>query len=279
VFGFSNAETDSWGSGWTWGPIIVAAVLLVAFFAWQRRTAHPLLPLGVLLDRNRGAAFASVLIAGAGMFAIFLFVTYYTQSTLGYTPIQTGLAFLPMIGGLVLAAQIGTNVLLPRFGPKVLVPIGMLLVASAMVLFTRLDVHSSYAGALLPALIVMGLGMGTVMPGSMQSATLGVDRSSAGVASALVNTSQQVGGSIGTALLNTLAATTAATFAANHLAEGKAVVADAAVHGYAIAYWLDAALFVFGALLAAIMFRRRTPAPRTDAVASPQVSAEPVLAH
>ena len=279
VFGFSNAETDSWSSGWTWGPIIAAAVLLVAFFAWQRRSAHPLLPLEVLLDRNRGAAFASVLIAGAGMFAIFLFVTYYAQSTLGYTPIQTGLAFLPMIGALVLAAQIGTNVLLPRFGPKVLVPIGMLLVASAMVLFTRLDVHSSYAGALLPALIVMGLGMGTVMPGSMQSATLGVDRSSAGVASALVNTSQQVGGSIGTALLNTLAATTATAFAAAHLAEGKAVVGDAAVHGYAIAYWSDAALFVFGAVLAALLFRRRTPAPRVEAVASPRESAEPVLAH
>src|SRR5579875_2578920 len=184
VYGFSNAETDSWGSGWTWGPLIAAGVLLVAFVAWQRRAAHPLLPLGVVLDRNRGAAFASVLVAGAGMFAIFLFVTYYAQTSLGYSPIQTGVAFLPMIGCLVLAAQIGTNVLLPRFGPKVLVPIGMLLVATAMLLFTRLDLDSSYAGGLLPPLMIMGLGMGTIMPGSIQSATLGVDRRFAGVASA-----------------------------------------------------------------------------------------------
>jgi EmrB/QacA subfamily drug resistance transporter len=279
VYGFSNAETDSWSSGWTWGPLVVAVVLLVVFVLWQRRAAHPLLPLGVLLDRNRGAAFASVLIAGAGMFAIFLFVTYYAQASLGYSPIQTGLAFLPMIACLVLAAQLGTNVLLPRFGPRVLVPIGMLLVATAMVLFTRLDLQSSYAGGLLPALMVMGLGMGTVMPGSMQSATLGVDVRFAGVASALVNTSQQVGGSIGTALLNTLATTTATTYVQDHLPATKAVLAEAAVHGYAIAYWFDGGLFVLGAVLAVLLFRPRRPvaAPST-AAAQPGVQA-PALAH
>ncbi|MGN6742059.1 MAG: MFS transporter [Amnibacterium sp.] len=278
VYGFSNAETDTWGSGWTWGPLVAAAVLLVAFVLRQRRAAHPLLPLAVVLDRNRGAAFASVLIAGAGMFAVFLFVTYYTETTLGYSPIQTGLAFLPMIGCLVLAAQLGTNLLLPRFGPKVLVPTGMLLVATAMVLFTRLDVHSSYAGGLLPGLMVMGLGMGTVMPGAIQSATLGVDRRFAGVASALVNTSQQVGGSVGTALLNTLVTTTATAYVQDHLPPTPAVLAEAAVHGYAVAYRIDAALFVGGAVLAALLFRRR---PRSAAAVEPaapghELPAEPV---
>ncbi|HEY0375194.1 MAG TPA: MFS transporter [Amnibacterium sp.] len=279
VYGFSNAETDSWSSGWTWGPLVAAVVLLVAFVLWQRRAAHPLLPLGVLLDRNRGAAFASVLIAGAGMFAIFLFVTYYAQASLGYSPIQTGLAFLPMIACLVLAAQLGTNLLLPRFGPRVLVPIGMLLVATAMVLFTRLDLQSSYAGGLLPALMVMGLGMGTVMPGSMQSATLGVDVRFAGVASALVNTSQQVGGSIGTALLNTLATTTATTYVQDHLPPTKAVLAQAAVHGYAVAYWFDGGLFVLGAVLAVLLFRPRRPAAATSTAAAPAGREAPALAH
>jgi EmrB/QacA subfamily drug resistance transporter len=198
VYGFSNAETDGWDSPATWGMLAGAVVLLVAFVAWQRRAGHPLLPLSIVLDRNRGAAYGSVLIAGAGMFGVFLFVTYYLQITLGYSPIQTGLSFLPMIGMLVLAAQLGTNLLVPRFGPKVMVPIGMVLGAGGMALLTLLDASSSYAANVLPALMVLGTAMGTIMPASMQTATLGVDRQFAGVASAMVNTSQQVGGSIGT---------------------------------------------------------------------------------
>ena len=151
-------------------------------------------------------AYGSVMIAAVGMFGVFLFVTYYVQTTLHYSPIQTGVSFLPMIVMLVIAAQLGTNVLVPRLGPKVMVPIGMLLAATAMVLFTRLDVDSSYAPGLLLPLMFMGAGMGSIMPASMQTATLGVDRQYAGVAGAMVNTSQQVGGSIGTALLNTLVA-------------------------------------------------------------------------
>jgi predicted MFS family arabinose efflux permease len=231
-------------------------VLLVAFVAWQRRAAHPLLPLSIVLDRNRGAAYASVLIAGAGMFGIFLFVTYYLQGTLGYSPIQTGLSFLPMIGMLVVAAQVGTNFLVPRFGPKILVPAGMTLGVIGMVYLTFLDASSSYAAHVLPALMILGTAMGTIMPASMQTATLGVDRQFAGVASAIVNTSQQVGGSIGTALLNTLAATAAADFVATH-APSAAIGVQAAVHSYATAYWWGAGFFAFGAVFSALVFRRR----------------------
>jgi MFS family permease len=191
------------------------------------------------------------------MFGVFLFVTYYVQSTLGYSPIQTGVAFLPMIGMLVLAAQLGTNLLVPRFGPKVMVPIGMVLATTAMVLFTRLDVHSAYAPDLLLPLLFMGAGMGSIMPASMQTATLGVDRRYAGVAGALVNTSQQVGGSISTALLNTLAATAVTDYLASHAPVTAAVGAEAAVHGYATAYWWCAAFFAGGAVLTALVFRRR----------------------
>ena len=257
VYGFSNAETQGWDAPVTWIMLAGAAVLLVAFVLWQRRAAHPLLPLSIVLDRNRGAAYSSVLIAGAGMFGIFLFVTYYLQTTLGYSPIQTGLSFLPMIGMLVVAAQVGTNVLVPRLGPKILVPAGMTLGALGMVLLTFADESSSYAANILPALMVLGTAMGTIMPASMQTATLGVDRQFAGVASAMVNTSQQVGGSIGTALLNTLAATAVTDYLADNAPVTEAVGVHAAIAGYATAYWWGAGFFAFGAVLSALLFRRR----------------------
>ncbi len=257
VYGFSNAETDGWGSPLTWGFLSAAGVLLIAFVVWQRRATHPLLPLSIVLDRNRGAAFVSVLIAGAGMFGIFLFVTYYLQMSLHYTPIQTGLAFLPMIALLITAAQLSTNIFVPRFGPKIMVPFGMTLAAVGMIYLTHLNLNSVYAADILPPLMILGFGMGSIMPASMQTATLGVDRQFAGVASATVNTSQQVGGSIGTALLNTLAATAATDYVAAHLPPSAAVAAEAAIRSYATAYWWGAGFFAFGAVLAALVFRRR----------------------
>ena len=257
VYGFSNAETDGWDSPATWGFLAGAVVLLIAFVLWQRRAAHPLLPLTILQDRNRSAAYASVLIAGAGMFGVFLFVTYYLQATLGYSPIQTGVSFLPMIGMLVLTAQLSTNLFLPRLGPKVIVPFGMAMGVVAMVLLTRLDVDSAFAPDVLIPLMVMGVAMGSIMPASMQTATLGVDRRYAGVASAMVNTSQQVGGSIGTALLNTLAATAATDYLASHAPVTAAVGAAAAVQSYATAYWWGAGFFAVGAVLSVLVFRRK----------------------
>ena len=162
-----------------------------------------------------------------------------------------------MIGMLVLAAQLSTNLVLPRFGPKVMVPIGMTLGVVGMLFLTRLDLDSTYAANVLPALMILGFGMGSIMPASMQTATLGVDRQFAGVASAMVNTSQQVGGSIGTALLNTLAATAAADYLASHVPPTAATAAEAAVHSYAVAYWWAAGVFAFGAVLSALLFRRR----------------------
>jgi EmrB/QacA subfamily drug resistance transporter len=280
VYGLANAETDGWDSPLTWGMLAGFAVLISAFVLWQRRAAHPLLPLAIVLDRNRGAAYATVLIAGAGMFGIFLFVTYYLQASLGYSPIQTGLSFLPMIGMLVVAAQISTNLLLPRFGPKIMVPIGMTLGAIGMLLLTRLDLGSDYVPDILIPLMILGFGMGSTMPAAMQTATLGVDREFAGVASAMVNTSQQVGGSIGVALLNTLAATAATDYLASNLPATAAVAAEAAIRSYATAYWWGAGFFAAGAVLAAFLFRRRghglsvaAPAAVADA------DAEPALAH
>jgi EmrB/QacA subfamily drug resistance transporter len=278
VYGFSNAETDGWDSPLTWGMLAGAVVLLVAFVFWQRKAAHPLLPLAIVLDRNRGAAYLSVMIAGAGMFGIFLFVTYYLQTSLGFTPMQTGLSFLPMIAMLVLAAQLSTNIFVPRFGPKVMVPFGMSLGALGMILLTNLDLDSTYAANVLPPLLILGFAMGSIMPASMQTATLGVDRQFAGVASAMVNTSQQVGGSIGTALLNTLAATAAADYVSAHLPATAQVAAQAAVTSYATAYWWGAGFFAVGGVIAALLFRRLGHGLSLSS-AHTAADAEPVVAH
>jgi EmrB/QacA subfamily drug resistance transporter len=282
VYGFSNAETDGWSSPSCWGMLVAAGVLLVAFVIWLRLAKHPLLPLSVILDRNRGAAYSAILLAAVGMFAIFLFVTYYLQESLHYTPIQTGISFLPMVGMLVIAAQIGTNFLVPRLGPKVLVPIGMVIAASGMVWLTQLGLDSTYVSDIMPPLMVVGFGMGTIMPASMQSATLGVDRHYAGVASALVNTSQQVGGSIGTALLNTLAASALTAYIAANLPATPQVVADAAVHSYTVAYWWGAGAFAIGAVLTALLFRRRGHGLSLGSAHAPADAREldePVAAH
>ena len=283
VYGFSNAETDGWGSPLTWGMLVGAAVLLFAFVLWQLRARHPILPLGIVLDRNRGAAFIAVLIAGAGMFGIFLFVTYYVQSSLHYSPIQAGVGFMPMVASLVVAAQLSTNVLLPKLGPKLVVPAGMVVACIGMVSLTRLGLESTYASGLLPPLLIVGFGLGLIMPSAIQTATYGVEGDFAGVASALVNTSQQVGGSIGTALFNTLAATAATAYAAAHLPPTPEVIAQAAVHSYTVGYWWAAGFFAFGAVLTALLFRRRGSAPQhhTGAHAAAVVSAgtEAVAAH
>jgi predicted MFS family arabinose efflux permease len=252
----------------TWGFLAAGAALLAAFFGWQARAAHPLLPLRVLANRDRGAALATVLIASAGLFGVFLFLTYYLQGTLGYSPVTNGVAFLPMVGVLMVIAQLATTWLVPRLGPKLVVPAGMLLAAAGMAWLTRLGLHSSYATHVLPPLLLIGAGLGLSMPGAMSLATLGVQASDQGVASAAINTTQQVGGAVSTALLNTLAASAAAGYALSHPA-GPLVRANATLHGYATAYWWAAAFFAAGALITALLFRRRHASQPAAAHAAP----------
>ena len=265
VYGFSNAETHDWNSPETWGFLIAGGVLLTAFAWWQTRAEHPLLPLRILLDRNRAASFLTVLISGAGMFGVFLFLTYYLQLNLGFSPTKTGVAFLPMVGALMVAAQLGTTVLVPRLGPKAVVPLGFAVAAVGMAWLTGIGVGSSYASAVLPQLIVTGVGLGLVMPAAMQLATGGVAAEDAGVASATVNAMQQVGGSIGTALLNTLAASAATDYLAGKDATSKLVQAQATIESYTTAFWWSAGMFVAGALIAFLLFRRGVPEQDPDA--------------
>ncbi len=258
VYGFSNASSQSWGDVMTWGFLAAGAVLIAAFAWWQTRAAQPLLPLRIILDRNRGGSLLALLISGAGMFGVFLFLTYYTQRSLGYSPIQTGLAFLPMIGGIMVTATTATSVLLPRLGARPLIPLGMVLAASALAFLTRLDLSSSYASDILPGLIVMGLGLGLIFAPAMSVGTLGVDPDDAGAGSAALNTVQQVGGSIGTALLSTLAASAATSYLVDRVASPEAL-AQSAIESYSTAYWWSASFFVVGAILTALLLRSGKP--------------------
>ena len=273
VYGLGNAETHGWSSPSTWGFLVAGIVLLVVFCWWQTRAAHPLLPLRVVLDRNRGGSLLAMAVVGAGMFGVFLFLTYYLAEQLGYTPVQTGLAFLPMIGAVSVTAPFVGARLLPRVGPKPLVPTGLLLAALGMALLTRIDVDSHYASVVLPGLIVEGVGLGFIFSAAMASATLGVQPADAGVAGAMANTVQQIGGSIGTALLSALAGSTVTNYLADHV-EGEPSpgdVARATLSSYHVAFWVCAGIFVVGALATGLLLRRGAPQFDPDA--------GPVTAH
>jgi MFS family permease len=263
VFGFSRAETAGWGAPVTVGFLAAGLILLAAFVAIERRVKNPLLPLRVVADRNRGGAYLAAGLVAIGMFGVFLFLTYYLQQTLGFSPVETGLAFLPMVAGIMLTATTSTAKLLPRFGARPLIPTGMTLAAAGMVYLTGIGLDSSYAADVLPGLVVMGLGIGLVMAPAMNTATAGVDAQDAGVASAMVNTAQQVGGSIGTALLSSIAASAAKSFAGP--------LPLAAVHSYTTAFWWTAAIFAVSAIATALLLRSGAPAT------SP--AGEPVFAH
>jgi EmrB/QacA subfamily drug resistance transporter len=270
VYGFAQAETHGWASATTLGFLAGGIALLTAFAAIERRAAHPLLPLRVVLDRNRGGSYLAIGIAGAGMFGVFLFLTYYLQQTLGYSPIETGFAFLPMLGAVMLTATMSTAALLPRVGSRPLVTLGMVLAAGGMVLLAQLGVDSAYAAHVLPGLLVSGVGIGLVMAPAMSTGTLGVDEGDAGVASATVNTMQQIGGSLGTALLSTLSASAAGGYVAGKPSTA-AVAAEAAVHGYTTAFSWAAGIFLAGALAAGLLLRSGAP--------QVEPGAQPVLVH
>jgi EmrB/QacA subfamily drug resistance transporter len=259
VYGFSNAALHSWGTPSTYGFLIAAALLIAAFATWQGRARHPLLPPRVVLDRNRGAAYLGILIVGAGMFGVFLFVTYYMQETLGYSPVVSGLAFLPMVFCIAAAANVSNILLLPRIGPKPLIVTGALLLAGAQFWFTRIGLHGDYLGGLLGPFMLTGFGMGFMFSTCMNTGTYGVAPQDAGVASASVNTGQQLGGSIGTALLNTLFANAVARYihVNAHTFHGPklALQAMAYVHGYQTAFWWCTGLFVAAALIGGVLMR------------------------
>jgi EmrB/QacA subfamily drug resistance transporter len=272
VYGFANAESHPWSAPGTWGFLAAGVALLAVFTWWQTRTAHPLLPLRVILERNRGGSYLSMFLTGIGMFGVFLFLNYYLQEILGYSPVMTGVAFLPMVAALMITATITTTQLYPRMGAKILVFVGMLMGAGGMVWLTGINLTSGYAANILGPLLVIGVGMGAIFAPGMNAATSGVEAHDAGVASATVNTAQQIGGSIGTALLNSLATTAAAKYLVGKNAANPAVQANAAIHSYVVAFWWAAAIFAAGAVICGLILRAGKPDP-ADPDAAPAIHA------
>jgi EmrB/QacA subfamily drug resistance transporter len=277
VFGFSRAETAGWTALQTIGSLVAGVVLLAGFVAAEQRSAHPLLPLRVILDRTRGGSYVAVFISGVAIFATFLFLTYYLQVIKRESPLATGLLFLPMIGCILLSSNLSSIVGLARLGPRVLIASGMLLGTAGMAYLAQVTVTSSYASAVLPALLILGLGFGMIFAPAINTATFGVARQDSGVASALVNTMQQVGGSIGTSALSTVALSTAASYLITHHTS-RLAPAIAATHGYTVAFSVSAALLGLGFILAVVLLpskRRLAELRNAEAAAAAAPAAVP----
>ena len=256
VYGLAHAVTSNWGDLATWGSLVLGLALLSLFAFAQQRAKSPLLPLRVLSNRTRGGSLVALLITNSGVFGMFLFLAYYLQGTVGYSPLRTGVAFLALVLALAVSAFITSARLLAKVGPRPLVPAGMMLATMGMVLFTKLTPVSHYWVNVLPGLVVTGLGLGLIIAPAVASATAGVDGNDAGAASALVNTTQQIGGSVGIALLNTIAVSVAARAVQGLPSQlGKGTRAQllaqihATLHGYTVAFWWAAGFFGVGAIV------------------------------
>jgi EmrB/QacA subfamily drug resistance transporter len=257
VYAAGQASTRGWDSAGVLGPLAAGVALLALFTGVEARVNDPLVPLRVLRERTRAGAYLSVAFAVAGMLGLFLFLTYYLQVVLGYSPVETGLAFLPLSAAVFLGSQIIAR-LQPHLPPRTLIVPGLAVAAVAMFLLTRLTVDAAYATAVLPAEILLGVGMGCVFVPAISAATQRIDRREMGVASAVVNASMQLGGAIGIALLNTMAGRATLRYLASH-PHTALVNSQALVHGYTIAAGWACGILAAGAVLAAVLIT--APAP------------------
>ncbi len=261
VYGFTEAAKQGvgWSSATTLGLLGGGVALLAAFVVVERRSLHPLLPLRVVLDRNRGGAFLASLLVASGVFAMFLFLTYYFQFNLGYSPLRSGLAFLPFSVGLVITAVVAST-LIPRVGAKPLMLVGAVLGITGLLALTRLGQDTPYAADVLPSLLLLSVGLGLVFVPMSTLALHGIPAHDAGVASAMLNTTQQIGGSLGTALLNTLYASAVTTYLAVHVGTGSSrgeLAKLAAISGYHRAFLIGAVFFVAALLATAVLVNAR----------------------
>lgn len=250
VYGFTEASISGWTAPLTLTLLAVSAVLLVSFVAWERRAKNPMLPMRIVLDRNRGGAYLGFLLATMGMFATFLFLTYYFQGVLGYSALKAGIAFLPFPLGIITSATIASRTL-PRFGPRILATGGFSLAALGMLWLTQLPADSAYLAHVVPSMLLISLGMGHVFVPLSSTALLGVPNHDAGAASALVNTMQQIGGSLGVAFLNTIATRATASYVEVHGSASRA----AAVHGFSSAFAVSVGILTLAAIVVASLLR------------------------
>jgi EmrB/QacA subfamily drug resistance transporter len=250
VYGFTEASLHSWTAPLTLTLLSAAVVLLVGFVAWEQRAANPMLPLRIVLDRNRGGSYLAFFLATLGMFAVFLFLTYYFQGVLGYSALKAGVAFLPFPLGVITSSTIASKTL-PRFGPRILATAGFSLAVLGMLWLTQLPPHPAYLTHVVPSMLLISLGMGHVFVPLASTALLGVPNHDAGAASALVNTMQQVGGSLGVAFLNTIATSATVSYAAAH----GGLSAAATVHGFTTAFEVAVGIMLLAAVSVAALIR------------------------
>ena len=252
VYALGEAAADGWSSPGVIGPLVGAVVLLTSFVVWQAKGPNPLLPLRILKNRNRAGSFLTIVLAQIGMFGTFLFLTYLLQTVDHFSPVKTGLAFLPLMAANGVAATQLASRLMPHLRTRLLVIPGLLLGAVGVGLLTQLTPGASYATHVLPAELLLGLGLGIALVPCISTATNNADPRDVGVTSAMTNTSQQIGASIGTALLNTIAATATVSYLASHTKTVQAVTA-ATVHGYAVASGWAAGILVLAAVVGGVL--------------------------
>lgn len=259
VYGCSRADSDGWSSASVIGLLAGGVVLLGAFAVVESRVAHPLLPLRVVMNRTRASAYFAVAVSVIASFGLLLFLSYHLQVVMGYSPVRAGVAFLPMTAAIGVSAGGISSRLLPRVPPRVLLVPGQLLAAAGLTLLAGLDAGSSYAGGILPGQLLVGFGLGLVMAPSMNYATYEVAPSDAGIASATVNTSLQIGGSVGIALLNTIATSATADYLASAHTKNPAVIKDGLVRGFTHGFITAAAILAVSAMIVAVLMNAKRP--------------------
>jgi EmrB/QacA subfamily drug resistance transporter len=254
VYGFTLAAKDGWADGHTVGFLLAALLFLAIFIAIEQRVKNPLLPMRILAERNRAGSYLGSLFVGAGLFSMFLFLGLYLQVILGYSPLHTGFAFLPFSVGIILFAGVSAK-LLPITGPRPLMLWGLIQATVGLVMLSRITPTTSYLTHVLPTLLIMSTGMALVFIPMASTALHGIGSHDSGVGSAMLNTSQQIGGSLGTALLNTIAATATASYITLHGGTGKTAQFAALTHGYTQSFRFGAVLLMIGAIVLAFTIR------------------------
>jgi EmrB/QacA subfamily drug resistance transporter len=250
TYGFNEAATKGWSATSTLSFLAISILLLISFVAIESKVANPMMPLRVVTERNRGGSYLGSLIVGAGLFSMFLFLGLYLQNILGFSPLKSGFAFLPFTAGIIFGAGIASQ-LLPKFGPKPLMVPGLISASIGLLLLTRITPETAYSTHVVPSLLIMSFGMALVFIPLTSTSLHGISGRDTGVASAMVNTSQQIGGSLGTALLSTIAVTASSNYEkANSVAQGDMVGgAFAATHGFTVAFQFSAAFLFIGAIV------------------------------
>ncbi len=265
VFGAAKAQTSGWGAAISLIPLIAGAVLLLAFLASQRRASYPLMPLHVVGDRNRGSGLLVLFLATSAVFAMFLFLTYYFQDVLSYSPVKTGIAFLPLPVALVISASIVQGGLVTKLPSRAFIGVGLLICMAGMLLLTQIGVDTHYYEWPLGGLILLGVGIGSATVVGLDMSSVGVAPEDVGVAGSLANVVQQIGPAVGIAVLSTVAATATTNYVTGHAGLDE-LTAQATVHGYSTAFWWCTAIFAVAAVVCTALVR---PGTRTGVASDP----------